>query len=151
MARIQVTPPAASAQATVLDLLARQMQEHDIEISEQALLAAIDGVFADDRRGFFLLALRDAEPAGVAYVSLTWSVEHGGKSAWLEELYVLPRWRDQGVGTTLLNSAIEEARLRGCASLDLEVESAHARAEHLYARHGFTQHSRARWVKHLRR
>jgi GNAT superfamily N-acetyltransferase len=151
VARIQVTSPSASARATVFDLLARQMREHDIEIADQALLAAIDGVFADDRRGFFLLALRDAEDVGVAYVSSTWSVEHGGKSAWLEELYVLPQWRDQGVGTALLNSAIEEARLRGCASLDLEVESAHARAEHLYARHGFTRHSRARWVKHLSR
>jgi GNAT superfamily N-acetyltransferase len=127
------------------------MQEHDIEIAGPALLAAIDGVFADDRRGFFLLALRDAEPAGVVYVSLTWSVEHGGQSAWLEELYVLPHWRDQGVGTALLNSAIEEARLRGCAALDLEVESAHSRAENLYARHGFTRHSRTRWVKHLSR
>lgn len=135
----------------MFELLARQMQEHDIEIPDQALLAAIDGVFADDRRGFFLLALRDAEPAGVAYVSLAWSVEHGGKSAWLEELYVLPQWRDQRVGTAMLNSAIEEARLRGCASLDLEVESAHARAEHLYARHGFIRHSRSRWVKHLSR
>jgi len=33
------------------------MQEHDIGIADQALLAAIDGVFADDRRGLFLLAL----------------------------------------------------------------------------------------------
>jgi GNAT superfamily N-acetyltransferase len=136
---------------TVFGLLARQLREHDIEIPDEALLAAIDGVFADDRRGFFLFALRDAEAAGVAYVSLTWSIEHGGKSAWLEELYVLPQWRDQGIGTTLLNSALEEARRRGCAALDLEVESAHAQAEHLYARHGFSRHSRARWVRHLSR
>jgi len=151
VARIRVTSPAASARATVFDLLARQLREHDIGILDEALLAAIDGVFADERRGFFLLALRDAEAAGVAYVSFTWSLEHGGNSAWLEELYVLPEWRDQGVGTILLNSVLEEARLRGCAALDLEVESAHARAEHLYARHGFTRHSRARWVKNLSR
>jgi GNAT superfamily N-acetyltransferase len=151
MARIHIRPASASARPTVFDLLARQMQEHDIEIADPALLAAIDGVFADDRRGFFLLAMRDAEAAGVAYVSLTWSIEHGGKSAWLEELYVLPHSRDQGIGTALLDAALEEARLRGCAALDLEVESAHSRAEHLYARHGFTRHSRARWVKRLSR
>jgi len=150
VARTQVISPTSSARLSISDLMARQLAEHAIEIAREALLSAIDGVFADERRGFFLLATQDAEAAGVAYVSLTWSLEHGGKSAWLEELYVLPRWRDQGIGTILLNSALEEARVRGCAALDLEVESAHSRAENLYARHGFERRSRSRWVKMLR-
>ena len=129
----------------------RQLAEHAIEVSREVLLAAVDGVFADERRGFFLLARQGEEAAGVAYVSLTWSLEHGGKSSWLEELYVLPQWRNQGIGALLLDSAIEAARLRGCAALDLEVESAHARAANLYARHGFRPHSRSRWVKRLSR
>ena len=151
MARTQVISPAPSARLSISDLMERQLAEHAIEISRGALLSAIDGVFADERRGFFLLAMQDAEAAGVAYVSLTWSLEHGGKSAWLEELYVLPQWRDQGIGTILLNSALEAARHRGCAALDLEVDSGHTRAAKLYARHGFTPHSRARWVRILSR
>jgi GNAT superfamily N-acetyltransferase len=149
VARTQVISPAASARLSVSDLLARQLAEHAIAIPREALLFAVDGVFADERRGFFLLAMQDTEAAGVAYVSLTWSLEHGGKSAWLEELYILPQWRSQGVGAILLNSAIAEARHRGCAALDLEVETAHSRAEHLYVRYGFARRSRSRWVKML--
>lgn len=149
--QIQVAPPTASERSVVVDLLARQLQEHAIEIRRDALLAAIDGVFADERRGFLLVAKHDGQVVGVAYVSLTWSLEHGGKSAWLEELYVLPEWRDRGVGAVVLDCALEQVRLRGGAAVDLEVDSAHARASHLYARHGFVRHSRTRWVKILNR
>jgi GNAT superfamily N-acetyltransferase len=148
---IQIVPAAAADRSVVADLLARQLDEHAIEIQDDALLAAIDGVLTDERRGFLLLAKDAGRAIGVAYVSLTWSIEHGGKSSWLEELYVLPEWRGRGVGTSMLESVIEEARRRACAAVDLEVESAHERAERLYARHGFARHSRTRWVKALRR
>ncbi len=150
MPSIDIVPAAATDRLVVADLLARQLDEHAIDIEGEALLAAIDGVFADERRGLLLLAKRGAEALGVAYVSLTWSLEHGGKSAWLEELYVLPQWRGEGIGTLLLDRVFEEAGRRGCAAVDLEVDVAHARAAHLYARHGFRQHSRTRWVKLLR-
>ena len=149
--RIHIAPPAATDRSIVADLLGRQFGEHDIAIHREALLSAIDGVLADERRGILLLARHDAEAIGVAYVSFTWSLEHGGKSAWLEELYVLPQWRGRGIGGSMLDSVLEEARRRGCAAVDLEVDSAHARASHLYARHGFARHSRARWVKILNR
>jgi GNAT superfamily N-acetyltransferase len=150
MPSIDIVLAAATDRLVIADLLARQLDEHAIEIEHEALLAAIDGVFADVRRGFLLLAKREAEALGVAYVSLTWSIEHGGKSAWLEELYVLPQWRSEGIGASLLDRMLEEAGRRGCAAVDLEVEVAHARAAHLYARNGFRQHSRTRWVKILR-
>jgi GNAT superfamily N-acetyltransferase len=148
--QIQVAPPAARERSIVADLMTRRLAEHEIPISPEALLAAIDGVLVDERRGLLLLAKHDRQAVGVAYVSFTWSLEHGGKSSWLEELYVLPEWRSRGIGASMLAAAIEEARLRGCAAVDLEVESAHERAAHLYARSGFTRHSRTRWVKKLR-
>jgi GNAT superfamily N-acetyltransferase len=148
---IAIARAALADRSVVADLLARQLDEHDIPIEREALLAAIDGIFADERRGLLLLARHEHRAIGVAYVSLTWSIEHGGKSSWLEELYVLPEWRERGVGTTMLESVLEEARRLGCAAVDLEVESAHERAARLYARHGFARHSRARWVKVLDR
>lgn len=151
MPAIHIAPPAMSDRSAVADLLARQLDEHDIPIESEALLAAIDGILADERRGLLLLAKHEGQAIGVAYVSLTWSIEHGGQSSWLEELYVLPEWREHGVGTSMLESVLEEARRRGCAAVDLEVESAHERASRLYARHGFARHSRTRWVKVLDR
>ncbi len=151
MSSIDIVRAAEKNRSVVADLLARQLDEHDIAIEGDALLAAIDGVLTDERRGLLLLAEHEGQAIGVAYVSLTWSIEHGGKSSWLEELYVLPEWRGRGVGTSMLESVLEEARRHGCAAVDLEVESAHERAAHLYSRHGFARHSRTRWVKVLDR
>ena len=106
-------------------------------------------MLADRDRGFILVALNDKRPVGVAYVSFTWTLEHGGKSAWLEELYVVPDQRDRGIGRAMLQGVLQRARENGCAAVDLEVDTQHARAERLYAREGFKPHTRNRWVRAL--
>jgi GNAT superfamily N-acetyltransferase len=136
----------------VIELLAAQMIEHDIDISRERLGVAVDGVLAADAgRGAFLIA-RDGEgrAVGVAYLAFTWSIEHGGHTGWLEELYVLPAERERGIGTQLLHAVIAAARELKCAAIDLEVEETHARAARLYAREGFEAHRRARWVLRLK-
>jgi len=85
----------------------------------------------------------------VAYLNFQWSLEHGGLSAWLEELFVVPEHRGSGLGRQLLQAACAHAGERGCAAVDLEVEEAHPRAARLYQRAGFAPHRRARWVKRL--
>ena len=111
---------------------------------------ALDGVLTDPTRGAVLIAREHGAIVGVAYLSFVWTLEHGGLSSWLEELYVIPPRRGQGIGGRLLDQSLTLARARGCAAVDLEVEAEHARAETLYARAGFRRHTRARWVRLLR-
>jgi ribosomal protein S18 acetylase RimI-like enzyme len=125
-------------------LLAAQFEEHSIAFDQSVLRAAIRGAASQPARGEFLLA-RDDRSLGLAYLAYTWTLEHGGLSAWLEELYVIPEARSHGIGSRLLRSAMAHAKTAGCAAIDLEVASDHARAAHLYARAGFRQHQRARW------
>jgi uncharacterized protein YaiI (UPF0178 family)/GNAT superfamily N-acetyltransferase len=126
-------------------------------VAEDALDAAIRAVLADGAaggaRGFFLLARAGqpgaGEAVGVAYVARTWTLEHGGPTAWLEELYVEAAHRNRGIGGALLDGVLAAARERGCAAVDLEVERDHARAENLYRRAGFSPLARSRWVRRL--
>jgi GNAT superfamily N-acetyltransferase len=132
--------------AALLELLAAQLGEHDIALGDERLGRAIDGLLEDPDRGALLVAKRGGETVGVACLSWIWTLEHGGESAWLDELYVRPALRERGTGTALLHAAIAAARARGCLAVDLEVEAEHARAANLYAREGFRPHTRARWV-----
>jgi GNAT superfamily N-acetyltransferase len=127
-------------------LLMAQLAEHSIDTPADAVRRAVEGMLANADRGFILIAVRGAAVLGVAYVSFTWTLEHGGKSAWLEELYVLPGERNRGIGRAIVEAVIYNARAAGCAGIDLEVERSHARAEHLYSRAGFTPLRRARWL-----
>jgi GNAT superfamily N-acetyltransferase len=136
--------------ADIRRLLAAQLGEHGITLSDDALAVAINGVIDVPKRGFFLVALQSGECIGVAYVSFIWALEHGGHAGWLEELFVVPAHRQAGVGTRLLEAAMAAAEAAGCAALDLEIDEAHERVRSLYARHGFTALPRSRVVRKLR-
>jgi GNAT superfamily N-acetyltransferase len=146
----QIERATADDLEAVQRLLLAQFDEHQIELEGQGLKAAIARVFEEDRWGLFVVARQGGEVVGVAAVSLAWTLEHGGLSAWLDELYVLPERRGQGLGTALLRRAVEEARALGCAAVDLEVDRDHLRAEGLYRREGFRPLPRSRWVHPLK-
>ena len=130
-------------------MLSGQFTELEIPVPAARLAQAVDGVLADGSRGVFLLAFSDAQSAGVAYLSYQWTLEHGGKIAWLEELYVEPRLRAHGLGQKLLVAALDHARSAGCLAVDLEVENSHPRAANLYRREGFLPLDRSRFYRRL--
>ena len=133
----------------VVDLLAAQLAEHDIPIARADLAFAAEGILRVAERGFILLAVDPARAAGIACVSFSWTVERGGMVAWLDELYVVPERREHGIGNELLGRVIAAAADEGCRTVELEVETSHARAEHLYRRHGFGGLPRRRWTRPL--
>lgn len=132
----------------VVELLGAQFEEHRVALSLRQLSDAVRGLISDERRGTILLA-QDPHPNGVAALAYTWTLEHGGLVAWLDELFVVPTHRGRGVGQALLRRALDVAKEAGCRAVDLEVDSNHARAEHLYRRDGFTPLARRRWVRRL--
>jgi len=147
--RLHVALAGGPDREELLGLLDRQFAEIEIPLSRETLAAGVDGALADGRRGSFLLGRLDGAAVAVAYLNFQWSLEHGGLSAWLEELFVKPEHRGSGLGGQLLAAACAHAAERGCAAVDLEVEEAHPRAARLYERAGFSSHRRARWVRRL--
>jgi len=129
----------------IVDQLIAQMQEHRVESRRENLREVVAGVMADRRQGFILVAKEAGRVTGVAYVAVILSIEHGGRAGWLEELYVTPECRGQGIGTALLQAAIEHAGKIGLHGIDLEVDVEHQRAESLYRRFGFHGLPRGRW------
>ncbi len=146
---IDIRPATPADLDEVTELLAAQLHEHDIPIERADLEFAADSILRVPDRGFILLALRDGTAVGVACVSFSWTVERGGMVAWLDELYIVPALREHGIGNELLARVITTAGAEGCRTVELEVETSHARAEHLYRRHGFGDMPRRRWTRPL--
>ena len=63
-----------------------------------------------------------ADPVGFAYLTLRPSPYFDGPLAQLEELYVVPRLRDQGIGTALLQAALDLCRGRSAGELHINVD-----------------------------
>ena len=136
---------------SIVEHLTAQLREHSIDTTLEAVQRAVRGAILHPDRAVILCAREGEVILGVAYLSFVWALEHGGWSAWLEELYVSPAQRSRGIGKRLLIAACAHARDAGCAAVDLEVTAAHARATHLYAREGFVPHDRTRWILRLDR
>jgi GNAT superfamily N-acetyltransferase len=145
---MRIEPAKPTDLDAVVALLTSQFDEHRIDLERQELRDAVAGLLADVSRGAALIA-RDPDPIGVAVLAYTWTLEHGGRVAWLDELFVVAEGRARGVGRALLVEAIEVARRAGCRAVELEVDVEHERAEHLYEREGFAPLSRRRWAKRL--
>lgn len=139
----------ASDLHALVALLGRQFAEHGIGLDTPAIEHAISGLLTQPARGFILVAARGTTIMGFAVVPLVWTVEHGGLSAWLDELYVESRERGQGIGRRLVVAALSAARERGCLAMDLEVEPGHERVEQIYTRLGFERSHRRRWARRL--
>ena len=130
-------------------LFEAQIGEHGINTSVDALVAVLRMVNDQPEYGFVLTATYDGSIVSVAYATSLLSLEHGGWSGWLEELYVLLEWRGNGLGSCLLDAVIAGAIERGWIALDLEVDIAHQRVVSLYASRDFQQVSRSRFVRRL--
>ncbi|MGH7438970.1 MAG: GNAT family N-acetyltransferase [Polyangiaceae bacterium] len=102
-------------------LLRDQFREHGIDLGPGAQRAALHGLLADPQRGAVLVAY-DPEPVGIGALAFTWTLEHGGQVAWLDELFVVERRRNEGIGASASPTATPQAAVVGFAvSDDLEI------------------------------
>lgn len=77
-------------------------------------------------------------PDGFAELRFRPSLYTGALDAYLEELYVVPARRGRGLGHALLEAAMDHARQRGAARIDLNTSENDVVARALYESAGFT-------------
>lgn len=73
-----------------------------------------------------------AYPVGFALWYFTYSTFRGQRGLFLEDLFVLPEARDQGIGSALLEWVGAFAREQGCFRMDWGVLSWNERAKKVY-------------------
>jgi diamine N-acetyltransferase len=136
-------------------LLMRHMQSDDPwsepfdEITVRQNLAQL---LSAHSYGLLYLA-RDAKlPVAYLAICFDFSLEYRGKGAWVDELFVEPSHRGQGLGTQLLDLAERASLEHGAQTLHLEVTHGN-RAIELYRRRGFLDHHRylmTKWLVHTK-
>jgi GNAT superfamily N-acetyltransferase len=85
---------------------------------------------------------REWGPIGYVVLTLGFSLERGGRDAFIDELYVRPEHRGRGVGALAVVTAEAVARRLGVRAVHLEVDTGNDRARRLYERIGFTLRQR---------
>lgn len=122
---------AGAVQALIRELADFEKCPNEVKTSENELIVnLLDGVFAGK------VALSpDREVIGMVlyfpYYS-TWN----GRTLYLEDFYVKPAWRNQGVGKLLFEAYLQAARDMGAKMVKWQVLDWNEGAKKFYARYG---------------
>jgi len=92
----------------------------------------VRAVFAEPRRGFYLVAERDGVAVGCLLVTYEWSDWRCGDFWWIQSVYVTPEARRGGVFRALYESVAAKAEAVGAVGIRLYVETENARAQATY-------------------
>ena len=118
---------------------------------EPAVRRALSGILASPAFGRVVAIELESQPIGYYVLTLGYSLEHGGRDAFVDELYLRDAWRSRGIGARALAHAAELCEQLGVGALHLEVDHVNPRARALYERNGFAAHGRALMTRRLRR
>jgi ribosomal protein S18 acetylase RimI-like enzyme len=88
--------------------------------------------------GEITVLLGGERPDGLALIRFRPSIWTDALDAYLEEFYVVPEQRGQGIGRVMLEAAMEDARQAGATRMDLGTSETDAAARALYESCGFT-------------
>ncbi len=99
-------------------------------------------VLAERLRGLLAgtqtFALLSGDPAvGLALVTLRPNVWYPGAVALLDEMYVAPAARGDGIGGAIVDRLIADCRRDGVSAIEINVDEGDIDAQRFYARHGF--------------
>ena len=76
------------------------------------------------------------ELAGYGMIAKSYSTEMGGKCVWIEDIYIKPAFRGQGLGTGFLQF-VEERYRNWAVRLRLEAEEENEKAMNVYRNAGY--------------
>lgn len=97
---------------------------------------AFSRLIAEPARGTVWLIDVNGAPAGHVVLSIRFTMEFGGLSAYIDDLFVRPTFRRRGVARAGLDALIAECRRIGCRSMHVEVDPDNAAANALYRQYG---------------
>ena len=135
-------PAEASDVPALLPMIGALCELDGTPFDGRAVGRALTQILADESLGRVWLIQSGGEAAGYLVLTFGFSLEFGGRDAFIDELYVREEFRGRGLGRRAIELGERACRERGVGALHLEVERANAGAQELYRRSGFRDHDR---------
>ncbi len=107
------------------------------KIPEENFGRTFETVVASSPYARLFLLMNGSVAVGYLLTAETYSQEAGGKVIWIEEIYVSPKFRGNGIGKTAIEELKILAQKEGVKRIRLEYEPSNADAVRLYEKLGF--------------
>jgi ribosomal protein S18 acetylase RimI-like enzyme len=118
--------------------------------SAASFLSGVRRLLGDPSVEYLLGAVAAGEvAAGVCQLRFRYGVWNAAEDCWLEDLFVCETSRGAGLGLALTRGALNRARDRGCARVELDVNESNSAALALYEGLGFSAESNPPGARNL--
>ncbi|MFY9222291.1 MAG: GNAT family N-acetyltransferase [Blastocatellia bacterium] len=124
-------------------------KEDNYSFSSEKSAKTLDLLINNPTWGKVWIIEEKEEILGYFIVTLGFSLEYGGRDAFLDEIYFLPAARGKGLGKTCVELAIEWCKTQDVKAIHLEVEQKRVAAIKLYEKIGFTLHDRLLMTRYI--
>lgn len=111
--------------------------EANYPLNRQRASDAFERFLADERWGRVWFIQAGSQDVGYVVLTLCYSMEYGGFSAFVDDLFVQKAFRGQGLATAALTELREFCMNLGVRAVHLEVGRDNAPAQKVYRRVGF--------------
>jgi GNAT superfamily N-acetyltransferase len=122
----------------LLPLMRAYCDFYEAAPADEQLLALARTLLADPEQEGLQLIARDGEGRAVGFATIfwSWSTTSARRVGVMNDLYVLPSARGQGLADSLIAACAERCALRGAASLEWQTAPSNLRAQAVYDRVG---------------
>jgi ribosomal protein S18 acetylase RimI-like enzyme len=151
MAEVALAPAGPAELAELLALHERFNASQGYASDASAARSALGALLARPELGRVYRIVQGGASVGYAALTFGWSLEWGGRDAFVDEMFVEEEARGRGVGRAALRALAAEAERLGVRALHLEVESANPAAQALYRSEGFAGNERRILTRRLGR
>jgi len=134
---------------TLLEFMREYYEFDHLPFDSQVARAALAGFLEDASLGRVWLICYDGEAIGYLVLTLGYSLEYGGRDAFIDEVYICTSHRGRGIGQSALAFAEGVCRSLGVRALHLEVERTNTTAHGVYHKAGFVDHDRYLMTKRI--
>jgi len=125
-------------------------QEAEFKPDHQAQTRGLSSIIDNTDTGDILVAHEAGQIIGMINLLYTVSTALGARVAILEDMVIADSHRSLGVGSKLLDYALEFAQSQGCIRVTLLTDHDNTGAHRFYERHGFVRSSMVAFRKSLR-
>jgi len=148
-AAVEVRPGRAEDVPRICEFAEELLHKWDARTTARDAQRVYERILQSPELGVILVAEHDAGICGFAYASYAWRSEYGGETMDLVEMFVEHSWRNRGVGRTLIEGLIANARSRGVRRFTSQVHPGNAAIERALELCGFDPERRTLWGLHF--
>jgi len=122
----------------LLPLVTNYHAFEEVETSAEQRRNSVGKLLHDKGLGEIWLVRKVDGLIGYIAVCYSYSIEFGGRDAFVDEFYIAEAERSRGIGGRVLKEIAMLLRARGVVAVHLEVDGQNERARAAYARAGFS-------------